>query len=298
MTTPTTQVTVTETGQPSTHLIQGDATEIPLGDDSVDVTLGSPPYAEARTYGIGADRAIEVWATWMADITIEALRVTRGAVVWIVDDQVRGGQLRPGIALLTVELYRRGVMVERPAIWRSNKAPSRHGRWWTHAWEYVLAFKKTEKLPYFDWRATATPVKHPKAGAFRQRAKNGDRKKRLHAYIPPDLAHPRDIFYAKVGGGHMGHPMATENEAPYPESLVEQIIPVLCPPAGKVLDPFNGSGTRVAVAQRMGRVGIGIDIRMSQIELTRRRLATPWAAKTKPRAPTTVAPDYTLFGAA
>lgn len=268
----------------STHFLQGTASELPFADNSVDLVLGSPPYAAARTYGISADREAEAWAEWMADVTVECLRVSRGAVVWVVDDQVREGQLRPGIALLQVELYRRGVMIERPLVWRSNKAPSRHGLWWTHAWEYVLGFKKSAKLPYFDWRATATPVKHKTAGAFRQRRKDGTRTARLTEYVAPDLASPRDIIYAKVGGGHMGHPAACENEAPYPEALPEQIIPVLVPPGGTVLDPFSGSGTTACVADRLGRVGIGLDLRMNQVELSQRRAATPYMRNTRKAA--------------
>lgn len=278
----------------STVVAQADATRLPLPDACVDLVLGSPPYAAARDYSAGLDRQAEAWAAWMADVTVEALRVTRGAVIWVVDDQVSKFQLRPGVFLLCAELYSRGVVQERPGIWRSNKAPSRHGVWWTHAWEYLLAFKRdAARLPYFNWRATATLVKHPTAGAFRQRRKDGSRVARLRPYTPPDLAHPRDILYAKVGGGHMGHPLATDNEAPYPESLVEQILPVLVPPCGRVLDPFGGSGTTVAVAARLGMTGLSFDLRFSQCELMHRRLSQPYAVKRKVSKPTG---EASLFG--
>jgi DNA modification methylase len=39
-----------------------------------------------------------------------------------------------------------------------------------------------------------------------------------------------------------------------------------------VLDPFSGSGTSVAVALRLGRNGIGMDIRRSQAGIARRRI--------------------------
>jgi DNA modification methylase len=39
-----------------------------------------------------------------------------------------------------------------------------------------------------------------------------------------------------------------------------------------VLDPFSGSGTSVAVALRLGRNGIGMDIRRSQAVIARRRI--------------------------
>ena len=65
---------------------------------------------------------------------------------------------------------------------------------------------------------------------------------------------------------------ASQNEAPYPESLCEFFIKSFCPPGGTVLDCFSGSGTTVAVAERLGRNGIGIDLRQSQVDLATRRL--------------------------
>ncbi len=70
----------------------------------------------------------------------------------------------------------------------------------------------------------------------------------------------------------MGSPLAHENEAPFPESLAEFIIRSFGPEGGTVLDPFCGSGTTLAVAKRLGRKGIGIDVRQSQIDLTMRRI--------------------------
>lgn len=71
----------------------------------------------------------------------------------------------------------------------------------------------------------------------------------------------------------MGSKLAHENEAPYPERLAEFFIRSFCPPGGIVLDPFCGSGTTLAVARRLGRQGIGIDIRQSQIDLSIKRCA-------------------------
>ena len=71
----------------------------------------------------------------------------------------------------------------------------------------------------------------------------------------------------------MGSKLCHENEAPFPEKLAEFFIKSFCPPGGIVLDRFCGSGTTLAVAKRLGRNYIGIDVRESQVELTRRRLA-------------------------
>jgi site-specific DNA-methyltransferase (adenine-specific) len=52
----------------------------------------------------------------------------------------------------------------------------------------------------------------------------------------------------------------TTHFAPYPEDLCKTPILATCPPGGVVLDPFLGTGTTCAVAYRLGRKSIGIDM--------------------------------------
>jgi hypothetical protein len=92
-------------------------------------------------------------------------------------------------------------------------------------------------------------------------------------YNIPALANPGNVLKLIVGGGAMGSKLAHENEAPFPGSLPEFFIRSFCPAGGTVLDIFSGSGTTVAVAARLGRNGIGVDIRQSQVELGRRRVS-------------------------
>lgn len=91
-------------------------------------------------------------------------------------------------------------------------------------------------------------------------------------YAPPVLANPGNIITCKVGGGLMGSRLSHENEAPFPESLVEPFIRSFCPPGGIVLDCFSRSGTTIAVAQKTGRRWVGIDQRPSQVELSEKRI--------------------------
>ena len=50
-----------------------------------------------------------------------------------------------------------------------------------------------------------------------------------------------------------------------------------CPPADpvpcRVLDPFSGSGTTAAVAERLGRIGVGVELKPDYVALARRRTA-------------------------
>lgn len=57
-----------------------------------------------------------------------------------------------------------------------------------------------------------------------------------------------------------------------PEKLLERVIRASSNPGDLVLDPFCGCGTAVAVAQRLGRNWVGIDVTHLAINLIRRRM--------------------------
>jgi hypothetical protein len=93
--------------------------------------------------------------------------------------------------------------------------------------------------------------------------------------IEVDIANPGNMFSTGAsGGGNLGSSLSHDNEAPYPEAVAERFVLSLVPPGGTVLDPFSGSGTTAAVAVEHGRHGIGLDLRMSQCRLGRRRVGT------------------------
>lgn len=76
-----------------------------------------------------------------------------------------------------------------------------------------------------------------------------------------------------------------------PEALLERVISASTNPGDVVLDPFCGCGTTVAVAERLGREWIGIDISATAIEIMRRRLLKQTGGACRAQiegAPTTV----------
>ena len=71
------------------------------------------------------------------------------------------------------------------------------------------------------------------------------------------------------------HPVAKERigfPTQKPEALIERIIKVSSKEGDVVLDAFCGCGTTVAVAQRLKREWIGIDITFLSVDLIRQRL--------------------------
>ena len=113
-----------------------------------------------------------------------------------------------------------------------------------------------------------------KGGTITRGKKAGDTETESGAYLPPVLANPGNVITCKVGGGHMGHDLAHDNEAPFPLKLAEFFVRSFCPPGGVVGDCFAGSGTTPHAAKKWGRNFMGCYLRQSQVELTMRRLET------------------------
>jgi DNA modification methylase len=60
--------------------------------------------------------------------------------------------------------------------------------------------------------------------------------------------------------------------ATFPEAIPERCITAACPEDGTVLDPFAGSGTTLAVAKRLGRKAIGIELSEAYSILASKRI--------------------------
>jgi adenine specific DNA methylase Mod len=57
-----------------------------------------------------------------------------------------------------------------------------------------------------------------------------------------------------------------------PEALLERIVRAASSPESRVLDPMCGSGTTLAVAARLGRYCVGIDLSPLACQIARARL--------------------------
>lgn len=298
-------------------LYQGDCLEVlsQLPEQSVDLIFGSPPYEDARTYGLDFRLAGQDWVDWMVECVRASLRVCRGLVAFVVEGRTRRFRWSPTPSLLMADLHRAGVHLRKPPVFHRVGIPGSGGPdWLRNDYEFIVCATNGGKLPWSDNTAMGHPPKWAPGGEMSHRVTDGTRvnqwggnhaidgrdksgtkrnqgnrpshkvqsrrkpdgtRPRDGVYAEPVKANPGNIIHCKVGGGVMGHPLAHENEAPFPESLVEFVVRSFCPPGGIVCDPFCGSGTTMAVAKAEGRRGIGIDIRESQCGLAVKRIQQP-----------------------
>lgn len=254
-------------------LLNGDCLDLlrQMPTDSVDLVFCSPPYEAARTYGIDFSLRGQQWVDWALVRYVECVRVCRGLVAWVVEGQTSQFKYTATPMLLMADLHRAGVRLRKPPIYKRVGIPGSGGPdWWRNDYELIVCASKG-KLPWSDNTATGHAPKYAPGGKPSHHGKAGRVQKAN--YKPPAKANPGNVIECHGGGGHLGNKLAHENEAPFPEKLVEAFVLSFCPPGGTVLDCFCGSGTTLSVAARHQRLAIGIDVRQSQVELSQRRLA-------------------------
>lgn len=147
------------------------------------------------------------------------------------------------------------------------------------SYEHIFLLAKSKKY-YYDYEAIQVPA----AQSSIERAKravsdigkyaNGVEGQSMQAiFIPRDhseervMRNKRDVWTVSTNSYR-----ADGHFAMYPEKLIEPCILAGCPVGGVVLDPFFGSGTTGAVAKRLGREYIGIDINPEYCTIAEKRI--------------------------
>ncbi len=279
--------------------VQSDAVEFMATqpDDSIDLLFTSPPYELARTYGL-KDKMVggQAWVDWMVRFVTAAAPKVKGLIGIVCEGQTRGYAYSGAPFLLFSDLHRAGFNMRKPPVFHRVGIPGSGGPdWLRNDYEPVICVTRPGKLPWSDNTACGHPPKWAPGGKLSYRDQDGNRRhkirgtsgyangdarefraseNRLLDRAVTDIANPGNVITLNSGGGHMGHPIGHDNEAPFPLELAAFFVKSFCPPGGQVCDPFAGSGTTCHAAIDHGRRFIGCDIRESQVKLVERRMRT------------------------
>ena len=228
-----------------------------LEDNSVDLTVTSPPYDNLRSYN-GNNK---LWSekVWQEAIK-ELFRITKqgGVVVWVVNDAtINGSETGTSFkqALWAIDC---GFNLHDTMIWKKQTFTDtgslrvRYGG----VFEYNFVFSKG-KLKTFNPlkdRLNKSPGKK-KCGTIRQ--KDGSTKQQSSIGKKSGVFGQRFNVWeinTEVSNTLRTHP------AQFPEQLAHDHIISWSNKGDTVLDPFMGSGTTGKMAIRLGRKFIGIEL--------------------------------------
>lgn len=252
---------------PECRLFPGDCREElrQLPDDSVDLIITSPPYADSRssTYGgVSPDHYVE----WFLPISAELLRVLKptGTFVLNIKEKVVNGERHTYVMELILAMRAQGWLWTEEFIWhKKNCYPGKWPNRFRDAWERLLQFNKQRKfhmyqdevmVPMGDWAdRRLRNLSH--TDQVRDPSKVGSGfGKRVANWIGREKAYPTNVLHLATETKNRNH------SAVFPDDLPIWFIKLFTRPGDWVLDPFMGSGTTPRVALDLGRNAIGVEV--------------------------------------
>ena len=254
-------------------IVCGDSLELlkTLGDNSVDLTVTSPPYDNLRKYqGFTFD---------FDGIAKELYRVTKdgGVVVWVVSDQTVKGSETLTSFRQAIRFNEIGFNVHDTMIYQKSGLPMNHNRY-EQEFEYMFVFSKGRPKTFNPIRI---PCKYPENPTARQgqtysktdegmrRARSGKARKP----VGKDKIKGNVWYYATGKNHSTNDAIAFKHPAIFPEQLAADHIASWSNEGELVLDPFCGSGTTGKMAVLAGRRFIGFDISQEYCDIAEKRIS-------------------------
>ena len=262
-----------------TRIIEGDCLEQlkTLKDDSIDLIITSPPYADQRknTYGgIAPERYVE----WFLPIAKELFRVlkTNGTFILNIKEKVQNGERSTYVIELILEMKKQGWLWTEEFIWhKKNCYPGKWPNRFRDAWERLLQFNKAKNfkmyqeavmVPMGDW-AHSRLKNLSQVDKIRDTSKVGSGfGKNISNWLNREMAYPTNVLHLATECGNKKH------SAVFPPALPEWFIKLFTKEGDVVLDPFMGSGTTVFASNKLARSSIGIDIVREYCDMVKMKL--------------------------
>lgn len=241
-------------------VIWGDAIEAlsTIPNQSVDLIFADPPYNIGKVFNGRKDKwsSDDEYLSWCykwLDICIEKLK-TSGSFYLMASTQ----------SMPYFDIYlRKKVSVLSRIVWFYDSSGVQAKKYYGSLYEPILFSVKDKNSYTFN------------AGDILVEAKTGAKRKLI------DYRKPVPTVYSsqKVPGNVWEIPRVRYRMDEYedhptqkPIALLERIISASSNPGELVLDPFSGTFTTSFVAQKLGRLSIGIDIEEEYVKIGLRRL--------------------------
>lgn len=239
-----------------------------MKDKSVQLIFADAPYNIGKDFGNNSDKWESVYAyiDWCKSWIDECMRVLsdNGTMYFMT-----ATQHMPYLDVFVSEKY--NVLCR--IIWAYDSSGVQSKKIYGSLYEPILMINKSKKATYtFNYNDILVE------------AKTGAKRKLIDYRKNP----PQPYSTEKVPGNvwdfsrvrfkmdeYENHPTQK------PEALLERIVKASSNPGDVIFDPFSGSFTTSAVAIRLGRVGIGIDMNEEYYEMGLRRTGIAFERKGK-----------------
>jgi site-specific DNA-methyltransferase (adenine-specific)/site-specific DNA-methyltransferase (cytosine-N4-specific) len=263
------------------RILQGDCFELikTLKDNSVDLVITSPPYADIVNYGKNISiQKPQDYCDWILPLFNEIYRVLKpsGSFILNINDNCSNGLRNPFIYELIYRSQKETKLKFYDTyIWhKMNGIPNGSKKRFRNNTEFIFHFVKNQKeLKFYMDRVLQEP-----AESYTQRSKtpqgvsriviDGERIKPTKM-VDVDKVRPDNVFRFPTAG--LARDNTIRHPAPYHKELPTYFINLLTDEGDVVLDVFSGIGTTGLGCNN--REYIGFELNEKYAEFSKKRLS-------------------------
>ena len=245
-----------------------------LPNDSVDLTVTSPPYCMNKEYESGSND-LQTFIAAHQILLPEIIRITKpgGSICWQVGFHVKNNTVTP-LDFLVYDILKefKEIKLRNRVVWTFGHGLHCPNRF-SGRYEVVLWYTKGDDY-YFDLDAVRVPQKYPG-----KKYSKGSRKGEFSGN--PNGKNPSDIWEIPNVKSH--HVEKTDHPCQFPVGLVQRLVKSMAPNNGLVFDPFSGVSSTGVAALQEGRRFIGAEVEAHYIEIAKERLQNTLQGTVKTR---------------
>ncbi len=233
------------------------------------VVITSPPYASQREYDASSGfRPIPVaeYSEWFRSVAsnIASVLAQDGSYFLNIKEHSEDGERSLYVKDLVLAHKREwGWRFVDEFCWR-NTANGVPGKWpnrLKNAWEPVFHFCRNKQIKFRPKGAGHESEDVVVYAPGNPSAPSGSGLLGCGAEKTAGIAWPSNVIETKAEGGQGSH------SAPFPRALVEFFVKAFSDEGDVIFDPFMGSGTSMAAAHVLGRVGYGTEISAGYVDV-------------------------------
>ena len=254
-----------------------------LPDNSVDLVITSPPYADIVNYGKNISiKKPQDYCDWILPLFNEIQRVLKpsGSFILNINDNCSNGLRNPFIYELIYRSQKEtNLKFYDNYIWhKKNGIPNGSKKRFRNNTEFIFHFVKNQKeLKFYMDRVLREPADETKkrrkyVWTLKDHGKiiDGERgnKREYNAERLPELVRPDNVFRFPTAG--LARDNTIRHPAPYHKELPTYFINLLTEEGDTVLDVFSGIGTTGLGCN--DRNYIGIELNEKYAEFSKKRL--------------------------
>jgi DNA modification methylase len=239
------------------------------------LVVTSPPYAKQRQYDASSGfEPVPPWryVAWFAPVSanIASILAPGGSYFLNIKEHSEDGERNLYVKdLVTTHKRRWGWRFVDEFCWR-NTANGVPGKWpnrLKNAWEPVFHFSREKEIKFRPLAAGHLSDQVVLYSPDNPSASSGSGLLGCGAAKTTGIAWPSNVIEAKAEGEQGSH------SAPFPRAIPEFFLKAFSDAGDVVFDPFLGSGTTMAAAQVLDRIGYGIEISPAYCDVILRRIA-------------------------